>query len=461
MLDEPNELTREVVTQRGFTKRQFSLVQLTTQLVLGGYVENPDEVLRQFGSYEGVKFYLRMYRQFPFLVSPVSQRIDPVISAERQWIAGDANSEISVQMAKDVNRIWTDTKNKELIQRKILMGQFIGYAPIEKVYGVHPSTGLLGPVGEYGDGNGLFDVPPQNVKFDRDGQPLIVTARSLRGVPVHPRKLAVFRWGSVSTPYGEGEFKNIYLATWYMQIIIDYGMKALELLGRPIPIVFIPRDTPEAKEVDDIEKSIASQFDFYLTLPTNEPRARVDMAGGNVAASGNGGRAEQEWCRYLESWIWNALINTVQTQDRGGQGNGKLEEQRQPLKDDKVAAASDAQDSFLTENFSDDVGELNWSNQPREIWPRCKSDVSEVSTAGLNGIQVEAADKQLRRLIANQVTSEQVVELLSAVGIPRNRVIRMVDATLKQRSKLASSPDIVGEGASPVADTGSEDVVAA
>jgi hypothetical protein len=432
-------LTRDAVTAPLYAKRQFSLVQLQTQLVTGGYVENPDEVLKQFGSYEGIQFYLRMLRQFPFLASPVSQRIDPVIATERQIIPGDVSVDVSVRMANDLRRVFDDLKNKETIQRKALMGQFIGIGPIEKVWGIHKPTGLLAPVGENGDGNGLFDVPVRNVKFGPHGEELIVTPRNYAGVPVPRRKLMIFRWGSLATDYGEGEFKGIYLATWYMQIILDYGMKALELLGRPIPVVHIPRNSPDPDEADKVEKSVASQFDFYMTLPTDESKASVEMAGGNVAASGTAGRAEQEWSRYIENWIWTALINTSQTQDRGGAGNGKLEHERRDLKIDKVTAASDALDAWWTDGFANDIAEVNWANQPRELWPRFKSDITEVTQDGLSGPQVEQADLQLRRLAANQITSEQAEELITGLGIPRSRVLRMVQATISKRHTLTAS----------------------
>ena len=144
---EAGALTRDVVTSPLYAKRQFSLVQLQTQLVTGGYVENPDEILKQFGSYEGIQFYLRMLRQFPFLASPVSQRIDPVIATERQIVPGDAAVDVSVRMANDLRHVVDDVKNKETIERKALMGQFIGIGPIEgeklSVYEIDYATGVL------------------------------------------------------------------------------------------------------------------------------------------------------------------------------------------------------------------------------------------------------------------------------------------------------------------------------
>lgn len=426
-----------------YTRRQYSLVQLTTQLVRGGYVENPDTVSKQFGAHGGIKVYLRMMREDPSILAPVSQRIDPVIEAERQIIPGDANDDMSVAMAAEQTRVFRDIKSKEMVQRHALMGQFLGHGPVEKVYGIHEATGLIAPVGENGDGHGLFIIPVENLKYGPNGEELVVTSRHFRGMLVPPGKLMIFRWGTNATPYGEGEFQYIYLATWYKKIIVDYGMKALELLGRPIPVLYVPRSAPNSKLVDEAEKAIASQFDFYVMLPTDEKKPHTELLGGNVAASGSAGRAEQEWARYFDNAIWNGLVNTSQTQDRGGQGNGKLEEQRAVVKSGKVAAASDALDSWWTEGFCDDISQRNWGNQPRQLWPRCKSDITEVSLQGLTGSAASTADTVLRRYIAKQCTAEHVEEVVTGLGLPRSRVLRVIESIDKNRDALAISADIV------------------
>jgi hypothetical protein len=461
----PDEaITRERAKRPAYNRRQFSLSQLTSNLVLSGHVENPDEIIKTFGGAEGLKIYFRMMRQFAFLGGPISQRIDPVIAIERNIVPGDGNVDLSVQMAEDARRWWQSVRNKEIIQRKLLLAQFVGFYPIEKVFGTHEATGLLAPIGENGRGDGLFDVPPQNVRFTKEGAPLIFTDRLYRGMPVEPRKLFFGTWGTTSTPYGEGELKDVYLATWYMQIITDLAMKAVEQLGRPIPVVFVPRATTTAPEMDEIEESVADQFDFYLTLPTDEAITRVDFPNISVAAGGAAGRAEQEWLRYLETWVWNRLLNTSQTQDRGGQGNGKLEETRREVKHPKIAIASDALDDWLTEGCLEDIGELNWPNQPRELWPRFKSDTTEVSSEGLTGIAAATADKQLLRLVARQITETQAEEILTGLGFPRSRAAKMVAAAVEARNRgeLVVAPEVLGNvQAAPTANNEKEEEEAA
>jgi hypothetical protein len=432
----PPPLAPDQVERPAYKRRQYGLAQLATQMVQGGWIENPDEVLRQFGSYEGLKFYFRMIRQFAFLGSPIAQRIDPVLGIERTIVPGDSSSDVSIAMADAARRVWADVRNKEVVIRNLLLGQFVGFYPAEKVWGIHSATNLLAPIE-------LYDVPPQNVKFAPDGSPLILRDRSFRAEPVETRKLMFFRWGTVSTPYGAGELKNIYLATWYMQVILDLGLKALERLG-PIPVVYQPRNPSNPNEADQVEEAVAEQFDFYLIIPTNEDKPRVDMTGETIIANGTAGRAENEWLRYIENWIWNSLVNTTQTQDRGGAGNGKLEEQRRMLKSDKTAATSDALDGCLDDGWMRDLAEVNWSNQPHELWPRFKSDTTEVSSDGLTAAQAEQADKVLLRLVANQMTEIAAQELLVGIGFPRSRAAKMISDTIAKRDELETAPDIAG-----------------
>ncbi len=433
-----------------FGQRQFSMARLLPLLSSGRFIENPDEVLRQFGSYEGIKYYFRMLRQFPFLSGPINQRIDRVMAVERVIMPGDANDDDSVLMAVKARIWWASIKNKAIILRRLLLGMFVGFAAIEKVFGYHEATDLIAPVS-------LFDVPQQNVKFDAEGRPVIVTPRKPSGEAIDPRKLLLFIWGTLSSPYGEAELKNVYLATWYMQSIIDAGVEALETLGRPVLTLFVPR-AADTKEVDSVEQAIAENFPLFMTLPTDDSEYRTDVGGGgaNAIAGGNLGRSENEWLRYFETWIWTCLINTAQTQDRGGAGNGKLEQQRELMKDDKTAYSSDALDETLNELLSD-LGELNWANHNRALWPMFRSDTAEVSQAGLNGIQIQTFITILLRLTALQITKEAAEEAIAALGVPRARAARVVQATIDQRGTLQVSPEMVKAAAQPIVNSDPSD----
>lgn len=371
-----------------------------------------------------------MMRQFGFLGGPINQRIDPVVALERQIVAGDPDNAVSVQMMKDARRWWADVRDKELILRKLLMGQFIGFGPVEKVFGVHGSTGLIAPTE-------LYDLPAQNVRFDVDEKPLLRTETNWRGIPVPDRKLLMFRWGSNWTPYGEGELQDVYMATWYMQTILDFGMEALEQLGRPIPLALIPRNYKK-EERDDFIKDVEGQYRFFLTAKTDESKPSLEFAGQSAAAGGNAGRSENEWLRYIENWVYVRLLNTAQTQDRGGSGNGKLEEQRSNIKSDKTTLASSALDQCLTA-LLEDVGELNWANQPRELWPRFKSNVEDVKQGGLTGVQLQQVNNAMLQLAARQITATVAEKICVSAGMPRSEAAEMVASTLKERDQLVTT----------------------
>lgn len=412
--------------------RVYTATKLRRSLTWQSKIENPDEVLKQFGAWEGLAFYFRMMRQFAFLGGPINQRIDPVVAIERQIVAGDPDDPASVEMMKAARKWWADVPHKEIVERKLLMSQFIGFAPIEKVFGIHSSTGLIAPVE-------LYDLPAQNVFFDKDHKPLIRTETNWQGIPVPDRKLMFMTWGSNWTPYGEGELKDVYLATWYMQTILDFGMEALEQLGRPIPLALIPRGMKKEERADFV-RALTDQFRFVLTAPTDDVKPSIEFAGQAAAAGGNAGRSENEWLRYIENWIYVRLLNTAQTQDRGGSGNGKLEEQRSQLKSDKTTQASAALDECLTAGLLHDIGELNWSNQPRELWPRFRSNVEDVKSGGLTGVQLQQVANTMIQLAAKQITAIVAEKILISAGIARSEAAEMVQSTEKERAELVTTP---------------------
>ncbi|HUF09470.1 MAG TPA: hypothetical protein VMO47_09130 [Rhodothermales bacterium] len=413
--------------------RIYSLPRLQPTTILGHWMENPDEVLKQFGQWEGIGFYFRMLRQFAFLGGPINQRIDEVVAADRLIVPGDKNSATSVQMAADARRVWAKVRGKGLILRKLLMAMFVGYHPVEKVWDIDTETGLLAPLG-------LFDVPPVNVRFGPNGEEFFLAMNRPRGELIPARKVFYSRWGSMWTPYGEGELKDVYLVTWYLQQLIRFGLEAIEQLGRPIPIIYIPRGSTK-EEIDEYEQAVAAQYKFYLTMPSDETRVKVEFAGANIAAGGAAGRSEMEWCRYLETHAYVRLLNTAQTQDRGGAGNGKLEEVRNDVKNLKTPSASDALDEWLNDGWMRDLSEVNWGDQPEQMWPRFESDAAEIG-AGLVGVQAANATNTLLRYRAGHLTAEAATGIIASLGVPDSRAERWVQSITDSFDDLMVAPEM-------------------
>jgi hypothetical protein len=427
----------------GLGQREFSLAKIRRARFFGGFwQENQDEIVQQFfGSYESVGGYFRVMRQFGFVMMPINQRIDDVVSVERAILPGDPNDDTSIELADAARRVYDSIPNRETIRRRIHIGEFVGYSPIEKVFEKHDPTGLIAPTK-------LYDIPPQNVRFDQDGSPRVITDYNFTGIPVDPRKLMIFTWGSVLSRYGDAELKYVYPLVFIYQQLLDFGLESVEQSGRPFPVVYIPRSySPD--EIAETKKHVSEQFKTFMTMWTDESRARVEPFGASIAAGGQAGRAEQEWLRYIETQVQSVLLNTSQTADRGGSGNGKLEEVRAGVKGNKTAVASDAEDECWNTQWLADICEMNWSHIPRELWPRFKSDATEI-TQGLTGIAAERAELGLLRLAANQLPDTAVEELITAVGIPRGRARKMVSSVVEKRASLAPAPEMAG-GVAPVA----------
>lgn len=372
---------------RAMEKRHYTPTKSDYLSSFGGMIENPDEVISTMGvTWEGLAFYERMLRQFSTLYAACQQRIDRV--PERRIVAGDPSSETSTAMARDAQRLWQLLPNREIIQRKLLMGMFMGFAPVEKVYGRDATTGLLGPIS-------LYDQPARNFKFDEEGNAYFLGRLSLaQGELVKPHQMMFFRWGSSWTPYGDGELKYVYVATWMIQTIMDFGLQALEELGRPIPMYRVP-STMGSDERGELEQSVASRHKYYVIVPSSGPEVTVEFPGLNVAAGGAAGRAEFEAIRYLDGWIQRAILGTQQTQDRAG-GSRALEEVRTSIVDDKTRQASDTLDICLTSQWLSDFGALNWPDQPRELWPRFDSEPTPGEDLGpMHSRVMEAVDRKI------------------------------------------------------------------
>lgn len=419
---------------RPMEKRYFTPSKSDYLASMDGMIENPDEVLSSFGTWDGIGFYDRMLRQFTTLYAACQQRIDRV--PERKIVAGDPSNEASLAMARDAQRIWQLLPNRELIQRKLLHGMFYGFAAAEKVYGRDPGTGLLGPIK-------LYDQPSRNFKFDEEGNADFLGRLSLtHGETVSPSQMMFFRWGSSWTPYGEGELKFVYVATWMIQTILDFGLQALEELGRPLPVYHVPSGM-DPEERNELENAVSKNHKFYVMVPTSDQKVSVEFPGISVTAGGAAGRAEFEAVRYLDGWIQRAILGTQQTQDRSG-GSRALEEVRTSIVDDKTRQASDTLDACLTEQWLNDFGSLNWPNQPREMWPVFATDAEAGQTQSLNGIQASTAANLLLRLTAKHITASAAEQLITALGVTKTQANEMVSSTIDAADELVVAPEMMG-----------------
>lgn len=422
-------LTPSAVTSTQSTERQYTSARISPSVIYDGRVENPDEVLKQFGSWEGLSFYARMLRQFPFLVGICMQWIAGINAIDRTIKAGEPGNKVSEDMARDARALYARVDGKEILNQHLLWGRFYGFSAVEKVWTKDAATGLLAPTK-------LFDLDPWLFKFGPNGEPYVLTAKDPQKGELadDPRKFMFFRWGSKHTSYGKGDLKFAYMPTWYIQQVLRFGVQAIERFGRPIPWLKYWRGM-DPSEVETQKASLAAQFKNFVVTPTDEAKTTLEFPAMNITANGMAGKPELDFCRFMEGWCYIALISTQQTQDKTG-GSRALESTRREIQMDQTPPGSQALDSVWTSQWLDEIGEVNWPNQPRSLWPRFDSDVD--SSDYIDGSTVLALTGVITQLARNEIPQKVALETLVRGGYPRLKAIEMVEATVKERDSLAS-----------------------
>jgi hypothetical protein len=407
--------------------RAVSVKVVAPSRIWQGRLENPDQVLRQFGTWEGLAFYDRIFRQFPtvagvfHLWADHANRIDPVIKA------GAPEEGKSREIADKVRSLYRRLPDTHILNKKMLLnGRGFGFAPIGKAdWRKDEETGLLAP-------HDLYDIPPWCIKFGPEGQEYVVTEMSSLGNPIPKRTVFHLRWGTRWTPYGEADTRDIYMATWYIQTIRQMGAQAVEIFGRPIPWVEVP-DRVVGDEFVQFEAGLSAQYKYYVITRTPAEKYSVTFPSQAVVASGAAGRSEMEWVRFFYGEVYIRILGVQLTQDKTG-GSRALEEVRGDFIDDKTPPAVQARDQAWTLGYAHDICEVNYPSVKRELWPQFSSDTATVPA--LEGAQISAILNVGTMLALKQMTPTYAEKTLVASGIPQEWAKDMVDSTVEERENL-------------------------
>jgi hypothetical protein len=416
----------------------------------GGQLLNPDLTLRKFGTRDGIGLYDRILQQFPFITGYCEQWVDHVLATDRQIKPAKADTPdrqaLADAAAVRAQRAWGRVQNRVIVLRSLLMGRFYGFATAEKVLRYDPV------VQEWIED--LYDVPQNAWTFGDDGRDFLHTTFQPFGFPVERTKFLHFQWGSADTKYGAGELSRAYRVLFCIQQIEEYGMQAVEDYSRLIAIAHVPRSYSKEDRAKYIA-SVSDQYRYYVTAPTDETKAYIELPTINVTSQGAAGRQEYEVVRFYERWLQILLLGAPQTQDKA-LGTGKLEDTRKDIWHDKTPLGSSALDQCLTEGWLDSYYDRNMADLPVELRGRFDSDSAELS-AGISGPAAQNATDIGIKLAANQLTATFATEMLIAIGIPRVRATAMVDSIMKERDNLVDvatlpkgdAPDPSAAGASP------------
>lgn len=426
--------------------RTASVSVVTPYAVWNGRLQNPDSVLRQFGTWYGLAFYRLMLQQNLSLAADAQQWIDRINAIDRAIKPGDPDDDVSNQLADDVRSWWARVPNKKIVCEKILQCRLYGFTAIGKAgWRKDDATGLTAPFD-------LYDIPSWNIKFGPNGEEYLLTQRNMwMGDPIPPRSVMYARWGSIFTPYGESDLKDIYLSCWYIQNVQEMMLASIEVLGKPIPWIEVS-DALQGQEFDDFEAGIAKQYKYYVITRTPNARTSTSFPNLNVLAAGGAGRSELEFIRYHSGLISRRVLGTQQTQDRTG-GSRALEDTRMEIAHDKTPPGSQLLDETLTIGLLDDIGAVNYPDIPRTLWPRFDSDAGDVGKDRVTGPQIVAVQSVADQLRMNQITDTWAIETLVMAGYDRAKAEYMVESMTDPAAKLDRMPPPIPQpfGAKPAA----------
>jgi hypothetical protein len=398
----------------------------------GGRLPNFDPTLLNYGSRYGIGLYTRLIQQFAFIGGYCAQWIDHVLAIDRVIKPADTGDpktqKVADQAAVRARKAWARAKNRVIVLQKLLYGRFYGFARAERVWRFDRVVKEWIP--------DLYDVPQEAWMFDDAGNDFLVTDVAPRGTLVDSNRFLHFQWGSADSKYGAGDLSEVYLALWYIQKIQEFGLQAVEDYSHLIAIVHMPRwyDAPQRQKAIE---SVKEQYRYYVVVPSDETKLSVELPTMNVTSQGTAGRQEYEVIRFYERWIQIRLLGAPQTQDKASSGNGKLEEMRQGIHDDKRPLGSSALDQCLTEGWLDPYCDVNMADLPMELRPRFESDSADVK---LTGPEAAMYLNICRALVAKAITATAAEEGFAALGISRSRAKAIADSIVSERDGLTVEP---------------------
>lgn len=391
---------------------------------------NPDPTLRKFSTTSpDIGLYTKIIQQFAFIGGYCAQWVDRVLSTSRAIkpakVDDPEQQKVADAAALRASRAWARVRNRQIVLQKLLMGRFYGFSRAEKVW----RFDLV--VKEWIQD--LYDVPWEAWQFDDQGRDFLRTMLRPFGTEVDSSRFIHFQWGSADTKYGAAVLSEVYLALWYIQQIQEFGLQAIEDYSKLIAIVHIPRGLSKEDRKKALT-SVAEQYRYYVTVPTDETKISIETPTISVAANGTAGRSEYEVIRFYERWIQIRMLGAPQTQDKQ-LGTGKVEETRAGIWEDKPLLGSSALDQCLTEWWLDQYCEMNLADLPVELRPRFESDATGIES-GLTGIQAQNFLEICKAFVAKQITATATEEGIVALGIPRARAKTIVESIANERKDL-------------------------
>jgi phage gp29-like protein len=260
--------------------------------LFGGYLPNPDPILKRMG--RDIDVYENL-RSDPIVAGCIRRRKAAVRGLE--WsIEAEAGPQ---RLAKRVQQALAHLDIGQIVA-DMLDGSLYGYQPLEVIWTHREGWTVPGKV---------IAKPPKWFVYDGDGE-LRFRSRGhlLQGEVLPPRKFLVTRQGaSYANPYGVGDLSLVFWPTTFKRGGLKFWVKFAEKYGTPWLVGQTPRGTPKT-EVDDLLDRLESMVqDAVAVIPDD---ASVQIIESNKSGTAD---AYSELLHYCRGEIAIALLGQNQT----------------------------------------------------------------------------------------------------------------------------------------------------
>ena len=260
----------------------------------GGYLPNPDPVLKKLGR------NITVYRELlsdPIVAGHVRRRKAAVTTMD--WRLDD--TDVPPQVADTINQVFADMDLYRLIGQ-ILDAALFGYQPLEIIW--QKGTQWLP--------SEIVAKPQEWFHFNDAGQLCFDASGSLAAEPVPDYKFLLARHNaSYINPYGMGDLACVYWPTIFKRGGLKFWAEFAEKFGAPWIIGKEPRsNTPgdTAKLLDALEQLIGNAV---ASIP-NDSSVEIKEAAGKQGSAD----VYDRFIRYCRSEIAIALLGQDQTTEK-------------------------------------------------------------------------------------------------------------------------------------------------
>lgn len=355
-------------------KEHFSIGRYDPSIESWGMLPNPDEVLEKHSNGQGIPHYRQVRRQLPYVGGLCESRKSAALSLPIVWRAGDEDDPKSQRIAQLAESSWKAIPNLIVGLHAWCDAIFDGVAFAELIWSPQP---IEVEKGEYVFAPiSIHDRPAERFTFDADQKPRFLSVNNpWRGEPVEDRRLMVFTYGSLDTPWGHAETKDIYPACWLYDKLQKVGLRALEKEGEPVALCIYPGDWGD-EERAKFETAIRKTHRAYILVPSSDVTEPEISFPSRDAISRSPSDVILKVMDRLETAIATRLHGSKKSTGSEKFSSNASDRTKEEDRFEKTAIDGAALVAAINASYVRWFVEINFPGTPTRLWPRCDIDTT-------------------------------------------------------------------------------------